>query len=92
MVYFYTDAEIARWDKIVWKELSRSQRSTVKRLFVFVEAFKAFCRSTADAKEDFDELDWYDMSVGYFIGKGLPARDAFALASICRYKYQYWCE
>lgn len=39
-----------------------------------------------------DDLHWYDMSVGYFLGIGVPLEGAFELASQARYEHGYWME
>lgn len=37
-----------------------------------------------------EELDWFSMSIGYFIAKGLSVQDAFNLASEVRYVDEYF--
>jgi hypothetical protein len=70
-----------------------------------VKAFKDFCEEydrgidtvvldPEDRKymgsDPFEEIHWGDMSVGFFIAQGCTWADAFTLATICRYQYQYW--
>lgn len=38
-----------------------------------------------------EERDWYDLSFGYFLSKGLSVEDATTLACVVRYDCQYWC-
>jgi hypothetical protein len=40
--------------------------------------------------DDAYELDWYDMSVGYFLAKGADIEKALELARIARYRFQYF--
>lgn len=42
-----------------------------------------------DPPED-DGLDWYSMSIGFFLAKGATVDQAYDLASKARYTYQYW--
>lgn len=37
-----------------------------------------------------EELDWKDLSVGFFIGIGCTPSKAHELARIARYTHQYW--
>lgn len=54
-----------------------------------VEKFKAFClSSTLDDKSD--ELDWYALSIGFFLALGLTEDEAFELALHVRYDKGYW--
>lgn len=65
-----------------------------------VEAFKQFCLQLDDTcgNDSLDEVDMYDLSVGFFIalgvigdsGMGEPFYDAFCLATVCRYDFEYW--
>lgn len=67
-----------------------------------VEAFKEFCTGKGGGKnmtpeetdyceeEPFLEVDFYDLSLGFFIAKGCDLVVAFNLARICRYDLQYW--
>jgi hypothetical protein len=55
------------------------------------EKFKAFCHSSAAKDPELDELDWYDMSVGFFLALGLSVEDAYDVATKCRYTHKYWC-
>jgi hypothetical protein len=39
-----------------------------------------------------DHLDWYSLSIGYFMAKRIDIKQAIALATIARYTYKYWDE
>lgn len=64
-----------------------------------IEKFKAFCTSPLEG--EFDEIEFYDLSLGFFIALGVtkdtinnppePFGDAFGLALLCRYTFHYWC-
>jgi hypothetical protein len=36
------------------------------------------------------EIDWYSLSIGWFLAKGASVQDAADLAREARYKHQYW--
>ncbi len=64
-----------------------------------IEQFKAFVLTTVKATEDsetdvtrwdWDDRDFYDLSIGFFCALGVPHSDAFSLALITRYDLQYW--
>jgi hypothetical protein len=69
---------------------------------VAVNAFKLFCAASdkPETWEDtvidyigddpFEEINFYDVSLGFFIALGVPWDDAFRLARIVRYDFQYW--
>lgn len=53
-----------------------------------VEKFKALCVSgNVDRNE---ELDWYDMSIGFFLALGLTETEANEMAIYARYDEGYW--
>lgn len=54
------------------------------------ELFKNFCQSEKAKDPELDELDWYDMSIGFFLALGLSVEDAYAVATECMYTRQYW--
>jgi hypothetical protein len=37
-----------------------------------------------------DELDWFSLSVGFFLANGASIGEALGLAITARYNYQYW--
>lgn len=39
-----------------------------------------------------DERDWYDMSIGFFIGIGCDVSQSIRLALDARYEHHYWCD
>lgn len=50
---------------------------------------------TAEEIENLGECPWeginfYDLSIGFFVAAGVNLIDAFNLARITRYNYQYW--
>jgi hypothetical protein len=68
-----------------------------------IEAFKEFCMQsnkpelwTEEEREElgdepYEEIDFYGLSLGFFIAKGVKQSDAFYLATTVRYHFQYWC-
>lgn len=60
-----------------------------------LDAFRQDCctpeRREALAKDaSGDEQDWFSLSIGYFVAKGLAPAQAHRLALHARYKLQYW--
>ena len=53
--------------------------------------FHKFCEEHAYTDE-FEELNWYDLSIGYFMNSGLTVPEAVELATSVRYDDQYWME
>ena len=37
-----------------------------------------------------DEQDWFSLTLGFFLAKGLSAEEAHDLSRYVRYKLQYW--
>lgn len=57
-----------------------------------IEAFRVeICAKAAEIDEEFSELDWYDMSIGFFFAKGATYEQASKCARTARYTYEYWC-
>lgn len=55
-----------------------------------VEAFKEFC---TDYNQDFsflDDLDWYDLSIGFFIAHKVSLERVQDVAGYVRYDLNYW--
>ena len=44
----------------------------------------------ATLAEGMDDLHWKDMSIGWFLANGCNLDAAQELASIARYKHEYW--
>lgn len=60
------------------------------RKTVLLAAFKGFCQKHAGDTR-LDDIQWYDMSVGWFLAKGAKDVDeAVELAVTARYDHQYW--
>jgi len=55
-----------------------------------LERFKTEVCSKSKEIDPGDEYDWYDLSVGYFLAKGLTIADATNLAVEARYQQHYW--
>lgn len=55
------------------------------------EKFHKFCEMHAE-NPDLEELDWYDMSVGFFMACNLTSEEACELANIVRYDDQYFID
>jgi hypothetical protein len=45
-----------------------------------------------EMEEALGEVDWWDMSLGWFLAKGCSLDEASALAGIARYTHGYWTE
>jgi hypothetical protein len=65
-----------------------------------IELFKKFCINSSNisaadrfevGNEPYDEVDFYDLSLGFFAARGINIPDTFSLAIICRYDFGYWC-
>lgn len=56
-----------------------------------ISAFKNFCLSSQSEDEELEEVEWYDMSIGYFLALGLDVETSIEAAIECRYTHQYWC-
>ena len=57
-----------------------------------LERFEAFCKSDQKLDEELDELDWYALSIGFFLGCGITNTDSLSkLALYARYTAHYWC-
>ena len=53
--------------------------------------FKKFCIEINEKdKEQLEELDWYAMSIGFFIAKGCDIDRAKKFAVKARYDCHYW--
>ena len=64
--------------------------ATLKANENHVKAFKKFCEDNSK-NEYLDEIHWYDLSIGFFMARGLSVSDSVILALFCRYTAQYWC-
>ena len=60
-------------------------------LKALVDSFKKDCGDQAKTIDPDEERDWYALSLGYFLAKGLNIEDATDLALIVRYDLEYWC-
>ena len=55
----------------------------------FLDAFKKdICDDPKLSKDE--EMDWFVLSLGYFIGKGLSYEESYKLSIHLRYHLQYW--
>lgn len=50
-----------------------------------VKSFKTECHNKSDEIDPDDELDWYDLTVGWAVAKGLRGEDARDFATYIRY-------
>jgi len=74
--------KIEDWDK--------KKESLVKQYKDIILEFK---KDICDKSKDIDpneELQWRDMSIGYFLAKGVDVNIAHELATIVRYYFHYW--
>lgn len=56
-----------------------------------LEKFKAFCLNN-EVDDTFDDLDWYALSIGFFIALDIKDLDRVSdLALHARYHCKYWC-
>lgn len=52
--------------------------------------FEVFCKNNS-LDDCFDELDWYALSIGYFVASGITDTDRLnELAVYARYDCGYW--
>ena len=65
-----------------------SPKQDVQRT-MWLHGFKVFCQSM-DADTDLNDLNWYDVSIGWFMARGCDKETAFELAGIARYEHGYW--
>lgn len=57
-----------------------------------LEEFKKFAIENGKIVDsELTELDWYDMSIGWFLAKGASLNQAVECALDARYKHEYWC-
>jgi hypothetical protein len=55
-----------------------------------LDKFRRFCQSD-NGLSHFDELDWYALSIGFFIACGITDADELSkLALHARYRENYW--
>lgn len=55
----------------------------------YLEKFKKICE-LSDRLDPDNELDWYSLSIGFFIAHRLSMKYAHELAIEAKYKHQYW--
>lgn len=83
--------------------LDAEEREVVARHEEAVAKFRDFCDTKAGGgnrltveerdylgNDPFEESDFHDLSLGFFIALGVPLNDSFDLARITRYDFQYW--
>jgi len=64
--------------------------SLTKKMKVVKERFrKEVCLRSLEIDPD-DEIDWRDLSMGFFLACGLTIEQANVLASDVRYNEHYW--
>ncbi len=56
-----------------------------------LEEFKKEVCERAKEVDPQEELDWYALSIGFFLAKGATLEEAEKLAVEARYTHQYWC-
>lgn len=56
----------------------------------YLKDFKKFCKANTKKESFLEELDWYALSVGWFLAKGATLEEANTLACKARYDYGYW--
>lgn len=74
------------------QELNAQKRASLALYAPAMEAFKQFCISTESEPEEWEEVDFSDLSVGFFIALGVPNAAANDLALIARYDFHYWSD
>ena len=62
----------------------------IEKYSEIIEKFKNEVCIKFHEDEDFQERDWYDLSIGWFLANGVFKDDAFDLALIVRYDFHYW--
>lgn len=51
--------------------------------------FRSFCGHAA-GKPEYDDFNWFDLSIGFFAALDLPYLQCSRLASSARYEFKYW--
>jgi len=54
------------------------------------EKFKSEVCSYPRTVDPGDEVDWFDLSVGYFLALDFPIDEVYEMAREVRYKLNYW--
>lgn len=57
-----------------------------------LNSFRQDCCEHSAEIDPSDEQDWFSLSIGYFIAKGMPIMRAYELALHARYDHEYWEE
>lgn len=70
--------------------MSHEEASLVGKHADIVAGFKTEVCDNFEEIDGGSDLDWFALSIGYFIGKGVPIEIVDKLSSIVRYKLQYW--
>lgn len=54
-----------------------------------LEEFKICYLNHSNHSQD-DVIDWFSLSIGFFLAKGLNIKKAYELSLDARYKHEYW--
>ena len=56
------------------------------------EKFKSEVCEDSEKADQLDELNWYDLSVGFFLALGFPINEVHKMAREVRYQLNYWMD
>lgn len=54
--------------------------------------FKSEICEKHETAEGCDEMNWYDLSVGFFLALKFPITEAHVMARKVRYSFKYWMD
>jgi len=68
----------------------QERKDLLKKYQKEVDDFKKDVCDDSNVIDPNDELDWFTLSYGYFLAKGMNAVNAYTLSIIVRYDLRYW--
>ena len=69
---------------------NKMQRPAGKKSIKAIDKFREEVCDKSDEIDPDGNLDWYDMSIGFFLACGLSVDDATTAACWVRYEKLYW--
>lgn len=65
------------------RKLDQKESALVLKHTTALLAYRDFC-DKARREDTYDDVQFHDLSLGYFLGKGVKDDEAFHLATLCR--------
>lgn len=65
------------------RKLDKEESALVLKHNTVLLAYRDFCDNLDE--DTYDDVQFHDLSLGYFLGKGVKDDEAFHLAALCRY-------